>query len=330
VTTRDDDLIVAEGLYKRFKRTEALRGIDLSVAAGTVCGLLGPNGAGKTTTVRILATLTRPDAGRARVAGHDVVTDPARVRALIGLAGQHAAVDEKLSGRDNLRMFGRLYHLPGRLARRRADELLAQFSLGEAADRVVKGYSGGMRRKLDLAASLIVAPPVLFMDEPTTGLDPRSRADIWRGIAELAEAGTTVLLTTQYMDEADRLAAQIAVVDAGRVIASGTPRELKSAIGATLTVVVGDAAELGPAASLLARMTAARPLTDPEHRLVTVPVTDDAVTLAGVAVQLSQAGVDAQDVTLRQPTLDDVFLRLTGRTTEDDDTARFDAEGVAA
>ena len=177
-----DDVVVAEGLRKRFKHTEALRGLDLTVAAGTVCGLLGPNGAGKTTAVRILATLTRPDSGQARVAGYDVVRDAARVRGLIGLAGQHAAVDEKLSGRDNLRLFGRLYHLPGRLARRRADELLDQFSLAEAADRVVKGYSGGMRRKLDLAASLIVAPPVLFMDEPTTGLDPRSRADIWAGI----------------------------------------------------------------------------------------------------------------------------------------------------
>jgi len=327
---RDDDLIVAEGLYKRFKGTEALRGLDLSVPAGTVCGLLGPNGAGKTTTVRILATLTRPDAGRARVAGHDVVTHAARVRALIGLAGQHAAVDEKLSGRDNLRMFGRLYHLPGRLARQRADELLAQFSLGEAADRVVKGYSGGMRRKLDLAASLIVAPPVLFMDEPTTGLDPRSRSDIWTGITELADAGTTVLLTTQYMDEADRLAAQIAVVDAGQVIASGTPGELKSAIGGSLTVVVSDGGALGATAGLLARMTSARPATDPDRRRVTVAVRGDSVTLAGVAVELSRAGVQAEDITLRQPTLDDVFLRLTGRTTEDGTAARSGTRQAAA
>jgi len=330
MAARDDDLIVAEGVYKRFKRTEALRGLDLTVPAGTVCGLLGPNGAGKTTTVRILATLTRPDAGRARVAGHDVVRDPARVRALIGLAGQHAAVDEKLSGRDNLRMFGRLYHLPGRLARQRADELLARFSLDEAADRVVKGYSGGMRRKLDLAASLIVAPPVLFMDEPTTGLDPRSRSDIWTGITGLAEAGTTVLLTTQYMDEADRLAAQIAVVDAGRVIAAGTPGELKSAIGGTLTVVVGDGAALGAAAGLLGRMTGTRPATDPDRRRVTVAVSGDAITLADVAVQLSQAGVPAEDVTLRQPTLDDVFLRLTGRTTEDSATEQPGSGQVAA
>jgi ABC-2 type transport system ATP-binding protein len=312
-----DEVIVAEGLRKRFKHTEALRGLDLSVPAGTVCGLLGPNGAGKTTAVRILATLTRPDSGRARVAGYDVVRDAASVRGLIGLAGQHAAVDEKLSGRDNLRMFGRLYHLPGRLARKRADELLDQFSLAGAADRVVKGYSGGMRRKLDLAASLIVAPPVLFMDEPTTGLDPRSRADIWAGISELARTGTTVLLTTQYMDEADQLAAQIAVVDAGRVIASGTPGQLKAAIGGALTVVVADAAALGTAASLLQRMTGADPVTEPGHRQVSVAVASDAVTLAGVAVQLSQAGVEAEDIALRRPTLDDVFLRLTGSSLDD-------------
>jgi len=317
MTEMSDEVIVAEGLRKRFRHTEALRGLDLSVPTGTVCGLLGPNGAGKTTAVRILATLTRPDSGRARVAGHDVVRDAARVRGLIGLAGQHAAVDEKLSGRDNLRMFGRLYHLRGRLARRRADELLDQFSLTEAADRVVKGYSGGMRRKLDLAASLIVAPPVLFMDEPTTGLDPRSRADIWAGIGALARGGTTVLLTTQYMDEADQLAAQIAVVDAGRVIASGTPGQLKAAIGGSLTVVVADGAALRAAASLLQRMTGADPVTDQYHRQVSVAVASDAVTLAGVAVELSRAGVEAEDVALRRPTLDDVFLRLTGSSSGD-------------
>jgi ABC-2 type transport system ATP-binding protein len=266
-----------------------------------------------------------------------VVRDAACVRGLIGLAGQHAAVDEKLSGRDNLRMFGRLYHLPGRLARQRADELLDQFSLAEAADRVVKGYSGGMRRKLDLAASLIVAPPVLFMDEPTTGLDPRSRADIWAGIRELARTGTTVLLTTQYMDEADQLAAQIAVVDAGRVIASGTPGQLKAAIGGSLTVVVADGAALGTAARLLQRMTGADPVTDPDHRQVSVAVAGDAVTLAGVAVGLSQAGVEAEDVALRRPTLDDVFLRLTGSSLEDggspgegDYAAQAETAGTAA
>ncbi len=331
-----DGVIVAEGLRKRFRHTEALRGLDLSVPPGTVCGLLGPNGAGKTTAVRILATLTRPDSGRAWVAGHDVVRDAASVRGLIGLAGQHAAVDEKLSGRDNLRMFGRLYHLPGRLARQRAGELLDQFSLADAADRMVKGYSGGMRRKLDLAASLIVAPPVLFMDEPTTGLDPRSRADIWAGISELARGGTTVLLTTQYMDEADQLAAQIAVVDAGRVIASGTPGQLKAAIGGSLTVVVADRAALGTAANVLERLTGSDPVTDEGHRQVSVAVTGDAVTLAGVAVELSHAGVEAEDVALRRPTLDDVFLRLTGSSSGDGDSpssgyaAHTETAGTAA
>ena len=228
----DDIAIVAHGLHKRYRRTEALRGLDLTVPAGTVYGLLGPNGAGKTTAVRVLTTLTLPDAGQAWVAGHDVVREPAAVRRLIGLAGQHAAVDEKLSGSDNLRMFGRFYHLPARAVRQRADELLAMFGLTEAAGRVVQGYSGGMRRKLDLAASLIVSPPVLFMDEPTTGLDPRSRADIWAGVRELAAGGTTVLLTTQYMDEADQLAQHIAVVNAGQVIAAGTPAQLKAELAA--------------------------------------------------------------------------------------------------
>jgi ABC-2 type transport system ATP-binding protein len=312
MTADGDAVIVAEDLRKRYKRTEALRGLDLSVRAGAICGLLGPNGAGKTTAVRILATLARPDTGRAWVAGHDVLRDPGAVRRVIGLAGQHAAVDERLSGRDNLRMFGRLYHLPGRLARQRADALLDQFALAAAADRVVKGYSGGMRRKLDLAASLIVAPPVLFMDEPTTGLDPRSRADIWAGITELARGGTTVLLTTQYMDEADHLAGHIAVVDAGRVIASGTPDQLKAAIGGRLTVVVRDGAATGAAAAVLARLTGADPVTEPGGRQLSVAVTGDQVTLADVAVELSRAGVAAEDVALRRPTLDDVFLRLTG------------------
>jgi ABC-2 type transport system ATP-binding protein len=269
-------------------------------------------GAGKTTAVRILTTLTQPDSGRAWVAGHDVVRDPAGVRRLIGLAGQHAAVDEKLGGRDNLRMFARLYHLPARLARQRADDLLDRFGLAEAADRVVKGYSGGMRRKLDLAASLIVAPPVLFLDEPTTGLDPRSRADIWAGVRELAESGTTVLLTTQYMDEADQLAGHIAVVDAGRVIASGTPDQLKAAIGGRLTVVVRDARAVSAAAGVLARISGAEPVIDRDGRQVSVAVTDAVATLADVAAELGRAGVVAQDVALRRPTLDDVFLRLTG------------------
>jgi ABC-2 type transport system ATP-binding protein len=312
MTGEDGAAIVAEGLRKRYKHTEALRGLDLTVPAGTVYGLLGPNGAGKTTAVRILATLVTPDSGRAWVAGHDVLRDPGAVRRVIGLAGQHAAVDEKLSGRDNLRMFGRLYHLPAAQVRQRAEELLDRFALAEAADRVVKGYSGGMRRKLDLAASLIVAPPVLFMDEPTTGLDPRSRADIWAGLRELAKTGTSVLLTTQYMDEADHLASRIAVVDTGRVIASGTPDQLKAAIGSRLTVVVKEDATVAAAAGLLAQMTGADPVTEPGSRELSVAVTGDQVTLAGVAAELSRAGVVAEDVALRRPTLDDVFLQLTG------------------
>ena len=203
----------AEGLRKRFGRTEALRGVDLEVPRGTVCGLLGPNGAGKTTAVRVLATLTRPDAGQARVAGYDVVREAAKVRFRVGLAGQHASMDDRLSGRENLRMFGRLYHLPERAARTRADELLERFGLTDAGNRLVKTYSGGMRRRIDLIASLIIAPPVLFLDEPTTGLDPRSRGEIWDAIRALVAEGTTVLLTTQYLDEADQLAGSIAVVD---------------------------------------------------------------------------------------------------------------------
>jgi len=312
-----EDVIIAEGVRKRFKRAEALRGLDLRVPAATVCGLLGPNGAGKTTAVRILATLTKPDHGTASVAGFDVVRDADRVRRVIGLAGQHAAVDEKLSGRDNLYLFGRLYHLSRPVARQRAAELADQFGLVEAADRVVKGYSGGMRRKLDLAASLIVAPSVLFMDEPTTGLDPRSRADIWAGIRELAAAGTTVLLTTQYLDEADHLATRIAVMDQGLVIASGTPDDLKAAIGGSLTVVVKDAAVLGAAASLVARMTGAKPVADQDGLQVSAPVHGTTVTLADLALALRDAGIEAEDIALRLPTLDDVFLRLTGRSADE-------------
>jgi ABC-2 type transport system ATP-binding protein len=226
------DVVEVRGVHKRYGEVRALRGVDLAVPAGSVCGLLGPNGAGKTTVVRILATLTRPDAGTATVAGYDVVRQPDEVRYRIGLAGQHAAVDEKLTGRDNLRMFGRLYHLPHRVARQRADELLEQFDLTGAARRVVRTYSGGMRRRLDIAASLIVAPAVLFLDEPTTGLDPRSRGDVWRSIRDLVAGGTTVLLTTQYLDEADQLADRIAVLDAGKVIAAGTPAQLKASVPA--------------------------------------------------------------------------------------------------
>lgn len=312
-----DAAILAEGLTKRFKSTQALRVFDLEVPAGTVCGLLGPNGAGKTTAVRILATLALPDAGRATVAGCDVVREAARVRYRIGLAGQHAAVDEKLGGRENLWMFGRLYHLPERTVRRRADELLEQFELTEAADRVVQTYSGGMRRRLDLAASLLRAPSVLFLDEPTTGLDPGSRNDVWDSIRALVAGGTTVLLTTQYLDEADRLADRIAVMDAGAVIAAGTGTELKARIGGDrLEVVVRERGALAEAAAAVERATSTPPDVAPEVRRVSVPVGAGADALVSAVRELDRAGIATDDIGLRRPTLDEVFLRLTGRTAE--------------
>jgi ABC-2 type transport system ATP-binding protein len=312
--TSSESAVWAEGLRKRFGRTEALRGVDLDVPRGSVFGLLGPNGAGKTTTVRILSTLTLPDAGQARVAGYDVVRDADKVRYRIGLAGQHASMDEKLSGRDNLRLFGRLYHLPPKVARRRADELLTRFGLADAGDRVVRTYSGGMRRRIDLISSLITAPPVLFLDEPTTGLDPRSRGEIWDTIRELVADGTTVLLTTQYLDEADQLADRIAVVDAGTVIAAGTPDELKAEIGSRIDVVVPETKDLPEAVAVLARI--GEPDADPENRRVSVPVGGGSMSLPAVVRELDRAGVAVEDVAVRRPTLDEVFLRLTGRTEE--------------
>ncbi|TDE27597.1 ATP-binding cassette domain-containing protein [Actinomadura sp. 6K520] len=307
-----DPIVVAEGLHKSFGGVHALRGLDLSVPRGTVCGVLGPNGAGKTTAVRILATLSDPDAGHARVAGHDVLREAGEVRARIGLAGQYAAVDEKLTGRGNLRMFGRLYHLSRCAAHRRADELLERFGLLEAADRRVAGYSGGMRRRLDLATSLILGPEVLFLDEPTTGLDPRGRGEIWDAVCELVADGTTVLLTTQYLEEADRLADDIAVVDHGKVIATGTPDELKAAIGDRLDVVVADPAALRPAAAVLHAVAGTGPAMTGTGRL-SVALPAGGLRLAGVVRELDRAGVAAADVSLRRPTLDEVFLRLTGR-----------------
>ncbi|MEV6159278.1 ATP-binding cassette domain-containing protein [Nonomuraea sp. NPDC052129] len=307
-----DPIVVAEGLHKSFGDTHALRGLDLSVPKGTVCGVLGPNGAGKTTAVRILATLSDPDAGHARIAGYDVVREAGKVREKIGLAGQYAAVDEKLTGRGNLRMFGRLSHLSRREAHRRADELLERFGLMDAADRQVAGYSGGMRRRLDLITSLILRPEVLFLDEPTTGLDPRSRGEIWDSVRELVADGTTVLLTTQYLDEADRLADDIAVIDHGQVIATGTPDELKATIGDRLDVVVENPAALRPAVTALNALAGAEPtVTDADRLSVALP--GGGFRLADIVRELDRAGVAALDVSLRRPTLDEVFLRLTDR-----------------
>ncbi|MFG3701025.1 ATP-binding cassette domain-containing protein [Micromonospora sp. NPDC047620] len=325
---RNGPAIEAEGLRKRYGGTEALAGLDLTVPAGTVCGLLGRNGAGKTTAVRVLTTLLRPDAGTARVAGADVRRHPDRVRARIGLVGQHAAVDEVLSGRQNLVLFGRLHHLGGARARARAAELLARFDLTDAADRPAGTYSGGMRRRLDLAASLVLDPPVLFLDEPTTGLDPRARAQVWDAVRGLVADGTTVLLTTQYLEEADQLADSVRVVDAGRVIADGTPDELKVALGGDrVDVVLSRADELDRAARAVGAAVAARPHVDPVALRVSVPVSGRVAALAAVLRALDDAGLTAADIALRRPTLDEVFLKLTG---EDSPAARPAEEKVTA
>ncbi|MFG2547013.1 ATP-binding cassette domain-containing protein [Streptomyces sp. NPDC048594] len=309
-----DAAITVEGARKKYGRKDALDGLDLTVTRGTVHGVLGPNGAGKTTLVRILSTLLRPDAGRIEVAGHDVATQAYAVRLRIGLLGQHAALDEELGGRQNLEMFGRLHHLGARRARARADELLARFELTDTGRKPVSAYSGGMRRRLDLAASLITEPEVLFLDEPTTGLDPRGRAEVWDSVRSLVGAGTTVLLTTQYLEEADQLADRISVVDAGRVVADGTADELKAAIGGDrVDVVLRDAGQLGAAVALLP-LTGVR--VDPDRRLLSAPVTDRMTALSGVVRALEEAGLEAEDVVLRRPTLDEVFLHLTDRTEE--------------
>ncbi|WP_225637929.1 ATP-binding cassette domain-containing protein [Streptomyces solaniscabiei] len=309
-----DAAITVEGARKRYGGKNALDGLDLSVTRGTVHGVLGPNGAGKTTLVRILSTLLRPDAGRIEVAGHDVVTEAYAVRLRIGLLGQHAALDEELGGRQNLEMFGRLHHLGARRARARAGELLERFGLTDTGRKPVSAYSGGMRRRLDLAASLITEPEVLFLDEPTTGLDPRGRADVWDSVRSLVGGGTTVLLTTQYLEEADQLAHHISVVDAGRVVADGTADELKAATGGDrIDVVLRDAGQLGTAADLLP-LTGVR--VDPDRRLLSAPVTDRMAALSGVVRALREAGVEAEDVALRRPTLDEVFLHLTDHTEE--------------
>ena len=316
------DAVLAEGLTKRYGDVVALDGLDLRVPEGTVLGVLGPNGAGKTTAVRVLTTLLRPDSGRAEVAGIDVLTRPNDVRRKIGLSGQYAAVDEYLTGFENLDMVGRLYHLGRRPARERARELLARFRLDEAADRPVKTYSGGMRRRLDLAGALVADPAVLFLDEPTTGLDPRSRGDMWEVITELVAGGTSLLLTTQYMEEAERLADQIIVIDHGRVIAGGTADELKAQVGGErLELVIQDAARLGEAREVLAAVGSGEAAVDQHTRQLTVPVLGGSSALVEALRRLDAAGIAVQDVGLRRPTLDDVFLTLTGHASAEAEPA---------
>jgi ABC-2 type transport system ATP-binding protein len=303
--------ITVRGLWKSYGAVQALGGVDLDVAPGTVLGLLGPNGAGKTTLVRVLATLLRADRGRARVVGLDVVADAAELRKRIGLAGQYAAVDENLTGLENLVMVGRLYGFSRRAARARGRELLERFDLVEAADRPTKTYSGGMRRRLDLAAALVAKPPVLFLDEPTTGLDPRSRLALWEVIEGLVGGGTTVLLTTQYLDEADRLADTIAVIDRGQLIALGTSDELKDRVGGErLEVRLDESADAAAASAALEPMSDEAPVR--EGGLIKLSVRQRRGTIVEAVRRLSEAGVDVDDLTLRRPTLDDVFLALTG------------------
>ncbi len=323
--------VIAKGLVKRFGDTEALRGVDFEIERATVLGVLGPNGAGKTTAVRILTTLLRPDAGTAVIDGIDVVEQPRLARARIGLTGQYAAVDERLTGFENLQLVGRLFHMTTGEARSRARELLERFSLDEAGDRVVKGYSGGMRRRLDIAMSLIARPSVLFLDAPPTGLDPRSRLEMWDVIDGLVADGTTLLLTTQYLDEAERLASQIVVIDHGTVIARGTAAELKSQSGGDrVEVTLADPAELERVPALLG--TYVQPgvteTIDVEARTVTVPVISTEHIVPAVVRTLDDQGIAVLDVVVRRPTLDDVFLQLTGHRAEDDTSSDTPTEGA--
>ncbi|MEU6353474.1 ATP-binding cassette domain-containing protein [Streptomyces sp. NPDC047072] len=301
--------VLSEGLEKRFGAIHALRGLDLAVERGAVCGILGPNGAGKTTAVRLLTTLLRPDAGSARVAGHDLVREPEAVRRSIAVTGQYASVDGDLTGRQNLRLFARLHRVRG--PAERAAELLDRFGLTEAADRRASTYSGGMRRRLDLAASLVRRPEILFLDEPTTGLDPASRNDIWGAVRALKEEGTTVLLTTQYLEEADQLADHIALVDQGQVARTGSPSQLKAVVGTYVEAVVADPDLLVKAADVLDQLTGGEPVFDHERGSVGAVTRDTTLTLPRVVRELDAAGVPLLDASIRPPTLDDVFLRLT-------------------
>ncbi len=318
----NEPMIEVEGLHKAFGETRALDGVDLCVPAATVLGLLGPNGAGKTTLVKVLATLLEPDAGWARVAGRDVVREPTAVRSMIGLAGQYAAVDEVLTGRENLELVGRLYRLSAPEARRRAEAALEQLSLTDAADRPVRTYSGGMRRRLDLGASLVGRPRILILDEPTTGLDPRTRVELWAFIQQLVRDGTTVLLTTQYLEEADELAESIVVIDHGRVIARGTSDELKSQLGGdVLEVGVEEVGDVDRALIALGALGAEHAQVDRGSRHLSIPTTAGAGALVEAVRALDEAEIPIADLALRRPSLDDVFLALTGRKTTEDDGA---------
>jgi daunorubicin resistance ABC transporter ATP-binding subunit len=311
--TSDHSIIEAEGVEKSFGSTVALAGIDITVEAGTVLAVLGRNGAGKTTFVRILSTLLAPDAGRVQIAGVDVVRDAKTVRSMIGLAGQFAAVDEALSGRENLQLVGRLYGLPRREARARASDVLERLGLADAGDRLVRTYSGGMRRRLDLGASLVGRPLVLIMDEPSTGLDPRSRIELWGLIDDFVQAGTTLLLTTQYLEEADRLADRVAVIERGRVIEAGTPDELKQRIaGDVLEVRATRASDVDRLVTLLGELGAGRPVADMRGQTITLATSQRVPTLLAAARRIEDAGIPVADLGIRRPSLDDVFLTLTG------------------